>query len=195
MKYSLIVLVCILNLSCGGQPQENMNKYFIKENIDCDFHNSESNKYYKLVFSNEKNSVIRCSYFFDFSNYSESQKIEIIEELLSYEGDTSLCSVKPKCYDPKRSQTVPSKVEVYSIQVEALFIINNIILSDPYSYSAFPILRNKEGTMIEAVSGSLVNKAYSFYREWLEQVKKNGLNNITVKKILPLGNNAEVFWF
>ncbi len=119
----------------------------------------------------------------------------MIEELLSYEGDTNWCSVKPKCYDTKRSQTVPAQAKVYSTQIEALFIINHIILSNPYSFSAFPILRNREGTSIETVDGALVKQAYSLYKKWLLLVKENGLRNVVSKGILPLDDSAEVFWF
>ncbi len=64
MKNVLIVLICVLNLNCGGQSQENMRKYFTKESVNCDFQNNEAKKYCKLIFANDSNTVLKCNYFF-----------------------------------------------------------------------------------------------------------------------------------
>jgi hypothetical protein len=173
--------------------KSNEFKYFTRESMECDFSDDEVDEKYKLVFSFDERSPLKCEYLFDFSKYSDEQKIEIIEELLRYEGDTSLCSVRTKCYNPLRSQTVPEKAQVYSIQVEALFIINHVILSNPYMYSSFPILRNGDGTAIESIGGPLIKKAFLFYHGWLEQARRNGLTE-TSSKTLPLKNNGQVFW-
>jgi hypothetical protein len=151
--------------------------------------------YYKIEFVKGKNPIVPCSYFFDFKNYNETEKIGMIQELLKYENDTSLCSVKINCYNPKRSQMVPKGIEYYSIQVEALFIINHIILPNPYSYSAFPILRDRNGDNIETIKGGVIKKAFSFYKKWLERVKKEGLAKTINKKILPLNDENSVFWY
>lgn len=191
MKCILIGLLCLF--SCGGLPQENKHNFFIKERIDCDFQNSAVNKYYKLTFL-KSNLISKCSYLNDFSKYSDSEKVEMIEELLEYEGDTSLCSVMPKCYSALRSQTVPLEIKVYSTQVEALFIINHIIVKDPYRLSAFPILKNSGRAVMESVNGPLIKQAYVLYKEWLKEVKKKGLSNLVNNGILPLKNSEEVYW-
>lgn len=194
MKYLLMVIICGVSLNCVGQPKGNMHKYFNKESVSCDFQNKGGSKCYKLIFANERSPVLKCGYYFKFSNYSDSEKVKMIEELLSYEGDTSWCSVTPKCYNVKRSQTVPRQIRTYSTQVEALFIINHIISPDPYSFSAFPIIRSRNGDSVESVSGPLIEKAYSYYKEWLKQVKGVGLKAIIDKRILPLNNDSAVYW-
>lgn len=191
MRYILVTLLCLF--SCGVPPQENKHKYFIKERFDCDYQNNEVNKYYKLLFLNNK-FTRKCSYAFDFSDYSDLDKIAMIEELLNYEGDTSLCSMMPNCYNPLRSQTVPREIKVYSTQVEALFIINHIILSNPYMLSAFPILRNRGGKLMESVNGPLIKQAYVLYRNWLAEAKEKGLTNVIKDGIIPLKDNGEVYW-
>ena len=195
IKYSALFIFLMLNLKCNSQQQKIITNYFHKVSHDCDHNNSNKLSYYKIEFIKGKNPIMPCSYFFDFKNYSESEKIGMIQELLTYEDDTSLCSVKINCYNPKRSQMTPKGIEYYSIQVEALFIINHIILSDPFSYSAFPILRNVGGDNIETIKGNLVKQAFSFYKKWLEKVKKEGLIKMIKKKALPLNNENRVFWF
>ena len=195
IKYSVLFIFTMLNLQCNSQQQKSIPNYFHKASHGCDYNNSNKLSYYKIEFVKGKNPIIPCSYFFDFKNYNESEKIAMIQELLTYEDDTSLCSVKIKCYNPKRSQMIPKGIEHYSIQVEALFIINHIILSDPYSYSAFPILRNRDGDNIETIKGELVKEAFSFYKKWLEKVKKEGLVKMSNKKVLPLKDENSVFWF
>jgi hypothetical protein len=195
IKYILLFVVFMLNLKCNCQQQKSISYYFHKTSYDCDYNSSGKLTYYKIEFVKEKNPIIPCSYFFDFNNYSENEKIAMIQELLRYENDTSLCSVKIICYDPKRSQTVPNGFENYSIQVEALFIINHIILSAPYSYSAFPILRDWNGNNIETIKGGLIKEAFSRYKMWFEKVEKEGLSKTIKKKILPLDDKSSVIWY
>jgi hypothetical protein len=197
----MAILLCLFLLSCEdrktGAPATVdvvVHKYFTKENIDCDFQSRGVNKYYKLVFVNDSIGLFKCGYYYDFDNFSDSEKVEMIGELLSYEGDTSLCSKRVACYNVLVSMTVPREIKYYSIQVEALFIINHILLKQPYMFSAFPILRNRGGEPMESVRGPLVEKAYASYKEWFKLVKKNGLKDVVSKKILPLGDNAAVSW-
>ena len=185
----------MLNFRCNSKQQKSVHNYFRKTSHSCDYNNSNDLNYYKIEFTKEKNPIIPCSYFFDFKSYNESEKIEMIQELLKYENDTSLCSVKIRCYNPRRSQMVPGGIEYYSIQVEALFIINHIILSDPYYYSAFPMLRDRNDDSIETVKGGLIKDAFSFYKKWLEEVKREGLAKTINKKILPLNDKSSAVWY
>ncbi|MEO8666755.1 MAG: hypothetical protein ABI462_14785 [Ignavibacteria bacterium] len=193
LRYSLICFVLLFNLNCNSQSS--FSKYFEKEKINCDFANSPQSSYYKIEFIKQGKPLFQCSYFFDFKDYKEEEKIRMIQELLKYEGDTSLCAVKVNCYNPKRSQTVPKSIEYYSIQVEALFIINHIIFADPYSYSAYPILRDKDGRNIETINGELIKKAFMLYKNWFEKMRITGLTKAIRKKILPLNDVSPVFWY
>jgi hypothetical protein len=139
--------------------------------------------------------IPRCSYLYTLEYYDEKEKISMIEELLNYEGDTSLCSSRITCYNPKRSQTVPEGIEYYSIQLEALFIINHIILKDPYSFSPYPMLRNFGGYKIETIKGELIQAAYKSYKDWLKYVKKEGLSKTLQNNILPLNEHSSVYWY
>lgn len=194
-KYSLVFCAFLFNLKCNSQNQNSFSKYFNKVKLDCDFINTPKSSYYKIEFIKEGKSFIPCSYFFNFSEYNEQEKIKMVQELLTYEGDTSLCAVKVNCYNPQRSQTVPEGVKYYSIQVEALFIINHIILVHPYSYSAFPIIRDIGAKNVETISGELIKEAFTLYKNWLEEVKKIGINRAIQRKILPLNDKSSVFWY
>lgn len=192
-RCSVIFFVLLINLNCNSKNSS--SKYFEKEKIDCDFANSPQSSYYKIEFIKQGKPAFPCSYFFDFKNYKEEEKLRMIQELLKYEGDTSLCAVKANCYNQKRSQMVPKSSEYYSLQVEALFIINHIIFTDPYSYSAYPILRDKEGQNIETINGELIKTAFVLYKNWFEKVKTTGLSKAIKEKILPLNDASSVFWY
>jgi hypothetical protein len=195
VKYSLIIFLLLCTLNCNCQIQNSFPKYFKKDKIDCDFVNSKNSSYFKIEFIKTGKPIVPCSYFFDFKDYKEGEKIRMIEELLTYEGDTNLCAIKVNCYNPKRSQTVPKSIKLYSIQVEALFIINHIIFADPYSYSSYPMIRDKGGQIVETINGGLIKKAFILYKNWLLKVKKSGLTKTIRKKILPFDDTSSVFWY
>lgn len=193
LRYSVIFFVLLFNLN--GNSFNDSSKYFEKEKIDCDFANSPQSSFYKIEFIKQDKPPFPCSYLFDFKNYREEEKIKMIQELLQYEGDTSLCAVKVNCYNPNRSQIVPKNSEYYSLQVEALFIINHIIFTDPYTYSAYPILRDKNGQNIETINGELIRTAFKLYKKWFEKVKITGLTKAIKEKRLPLNDASSIFWY
>ena len=112
-----------------------------------------------------------------------------------YQGDTSICAINTKGYNISRSQSTPDGCEKYSIQVEALFIINRILFDDPYAYSSFPVLKKNDSSAAESIDGNLIKEAYKSYHDWLEYAKKNGFNNTLKDAIYPLKSSNPVRWY
>lgn len=121
-----------------------------------------------------------CTYYWHiiFNEYSNKNKIKILEELLEYEKDTDLSGRKVTRYGYVKEGTPKPKTESYNIQVEVLYIITLLSMSNfaPY-YSPYPVLiNNKTGKEINDNSKEL-KKVYKIYRKWFKENKKTGFKN------------------
>jgi len=132
-----------------------------------------------------------CTYEQDkiFSGYSDKDKREILAELLSYEGDTSICSKRVCRYgytNDKRPGT-----ESYTIQIDALYLLTTLVVGGyATNYCPYPVL-------VEISTGKEINdfseqvgEIYAIYRKWYEENSKNGFKNFNV----PL-RNTRYAWY
>ena len=98
-------------------------------------------------------------------------------------------------HNPLSSQIYMGNLKRYSLQLEALFLINQIYLDDPFKYSAYPLLKDNEGNM-ESVEGKLIEQAYEYYRDWFEKVKSvGGLDQARKAGLVPLRNAQAISWY
>ena len=146
---------------------------------------------YKIVLKADSSGRSKLTYFFPIPNVDT---LSLIEELLSFEGDKRICSLPIQNYDPLLSQIYMGKLKRYSIQLEALYIINHLYFDVPYKYSPYPILIDNGGRQ-ESVEGRLVEKAYISYKDWLKKLKKIGLREAKHKEISPLDEYSSVKWY
>lgn len=129
----------------------------------------------------------RCKIFFvgdstsefgeniDFSKYNKEQKLKMIEELLTFEGDKRICYSALMLYDPDVSSTYMGTCQEYTLDLEALFIINQIYLDQPFKYSPYPLLVNKEG-IDHCAQPAIVDIAFRAYKRWFADLKKKGFD-------------------
>lgn len=104
-------------------------------------------------------------------SFTAEDKIKMIDELLKYKGDTRKCIKKVKCSE---GSSYNGKMQSYSIQLEALYIINTLYFTDHTKFSPCPVLVD-DATKEEATSeGEIINKAYAAYEAWFEKVKADG---------------------
>lgn len=120
-----------------------------------------------------------CSYYWHliFDQYSNEDKIKILEELLQYESDIDLSGKKVCWYGSGERGRKPKTVS-YTIQTEALYIITLLSMSNfaPY-YCPYPVLVNdKTGKEINNNQKEL-KKVFKIYREWIKRNKKTGFKN------------------
>ena len=114
--------------------------------------------------------------------YSATEKIEMIEELLKYKGDTRKCFMKIKC---SKGSSYEGKMQSYSIQVEALYIINTLFFSDYTQFSPCPILVDDATKEEATVEGAIVDKAFAAYEAWFAKVKAEGFGKTLDAGIKP----------
>ena len=168
MLFRVLIMIVLLQsaLSLFAQPI-----FKVVESPRFELHKtlktSEVQKYFRIQFTGNNSSIL---YPFKVS-HGKFDTLRAIKELLSLEEDVRLCSFPIVCYNPKRSQIYLGTPKDYSIQVEALFIINQIILQDPFDYSSYPILVDKNTKKESSISGSIIKKAFEAYKQWYRKIQ------------------------
>lgn len=132
--------------------------------------------------------------FFDTSWAKEKEKIALIEELLSFKGDERLCGIRKTCYNISAFQLDTGTEKHYSIQVQALFLINQIYLETPFNYSAYPVLKNRKWGK-SAIKGPLIDAAFKSYEKWFRKIKRIGIVKARAKEVMPLDmTHLRIIW-
>ncbi len=148
-------------------------------------------KHFRIVLNNDT-SAINATYPFTFPKGIDT--LRAIDELLRLEGDTRLCVFTINNYNPARSQIYSGDNVNYSIQVEALFLINQLVYEKPFNYSSFPMLVDKRIEQDDSVSGPVIANAFKAYRKWHKKVAKKGVEYIREKNIMPLSGSS-IRWY
>lgn len=124
--------------------------------------------------------------------FSGDDVIAMIEELLKYKGDTRKCFMKIKC-NTKNLGYAGAKSQ-YSLQLEALYIINSLFFSDFTVYSPCPILVDSATDEEATVEGAIIDKAYVAYEAWFAKVKEIGVAKAKADNLDPLSDSG-LKWF
>ncbi len=146
-------------------------------------------KTYRIFLRGQK---IDFSYPFQFG--SNIDTVAAIGELLEFEGDERICALPIRNYNPRLSTMYVGEEKKYSIQLEALFLINQLIMDDPFSYSPFPILINTVTGEVQTRSGKTIATAFHEYKKWYEIILKNSSQLKGKVAKLPL-TDSNVRWF
>lgn len=120
--------------------------------------------------------------------------LKAVKELLGYKGDTRLCGLTIVNNNPSRSQVYMGKNQNYSLQIEALYLINQLIYKEPFNYSSMPLLYDRNTHKIFTVSGTGVSKAFAAYEKWYKKMKTIGIAQIQKTSIMPL-DESSVRWY
>ncbi len=219
--YLLCLALATMQVSCNNESITKKGKYFYKISANSEHNPSISGSFYKL----ERIDTAKISYY----SYPDAVKIEMIAELLSFEGDTTPCA-KPFCLHESShfsslSSFIPratlSEKPSYPIQVEALFLINQIYFEKPFEYSSTTALVNSqellnsllskypniakmnkeelhsiENGIAEVESACLNTKtgihlAFQLYKAWFQKIKAAG--KLNKLNIKPL--NDSIYWY
>ena len=145
------------------------------------FHERDSIQGYKLVVVLEyKDSIIRpCEDGYDIidlQNLPDSVKLVIIEQLLKFKGDLSICcrKVYKYYYEPVERVCVGRpKSKTYPISIDALYMINKIV--QPYGislYSCFPVVIDWKTKEELNDYPDLIEDYYKVYENCFKKAKK-----------------------
>ena len=147
---------------------------------------------YKILPNSDTSWHNKCGYPLSYK-YENIDTLLLIQDLLTFEGNAKLVAVEIHNYNPLSSQFYMGKQRRYSIQLEALFLINQLYFDDPFNYSPFPLLVNKDG-VIESIDGKTLEDAYKAYNNWFKEVEKVGLKSARKSGLTPL-SDSNVQWY
>ncbi|NIG56499.1 hypothetical protein [Chitinophaga sp. Cy-1792] len=146
-------------------------------------------KSYSIVLAADSPGIFRSYPFF---KNLVIDSMRAIAELLTFQGDTRICTLPVVGHNMFSSQLYMGKLENYSIQVEALFLINQLVLERPFNYSDYPVLVDKASGKEATISGDIIDRAFEAYRNWYALISKVGLEKIRANNIYPLdGTNLK----
>lgn len=138
---------------------------------------------YKLVISvNLGDTIIKTpTDFYDLDavlKLSDSIKLVIVEKLLKFKGDTSLCCRKVNKFfneGIERTCIGKPKTQYYNMQIDALYMINKIVHPEGISmYSCFPVVIDwKSKKEINNCTDFIIDY-YSVYEKCLRTARKTG---------------------
>lgn len=147
------------------------------------WHERDSIQGYKLVIVLEyKDSTIRTTEdgydIKDLLNLSDSIKLAIIEKLLKFKGDLSICcrKVYKYYYEPMERVCVGRpKSKTYPISIDALYMINKIV--QPYGismYSCFPVVIDWKTKRELNDCPDLIADYYKTYEDCFKKAMRDG---------------------
>ncbi|WP_146198695.1 hypothetical protein [Pararcticibacter amylolyticus] len=124
---------------------------------------------------NDSNSVVSLNDDREIIiKYSKAEQIKILEEYLSFEGDTTQ-SNKAYPFKPGVGNTRPKGTDRFTIEIEALFSFTWLLT---YGYPSIrPILIDRKTG--EQLNGSpqKVAEVFNVYKRWLSRNKKRNFRN------------------
>jgi hypothetical protein len=157
-------------------------------------------KYYgaKLVMKHKTDTIHESSkygYGLDyFINLGDSIKLLLIEHLLKYEDDITLCCldvVEHSLNGNEGCRGAPKNVRRYTIQVDALLMINRLCWPKLIElYSCVPVLYdNKEKQQINN-NPKLIKIVFEDYKKWHAECKATG----KIPRYFPF-NDGRYVWY
>lgn len=192
MKKYLIIAVSIMSNLLAINSQD-----LVKKEIgNCKIFQSGCTKtnrtgaisFYKIKYKDDDSDLGSITYPIRIKTTENIDTISLIQELLSFEGDTDICCIPVKCWNLKITFMYEGDRDQYSIQVEALFIINQLYFKKPFFYSPYPIIKNIVTKEEESVKGEIIRQAYIAYKQWFEKVKEVGITEARKRLLLPFDN-------
>lgn len=155
----------------------------------------DSNIYYKITMLGHDN--INHDYKEQPKIFSSIDTIKAIEELLAFQGDNRICvnsvtNYNLKARDAIRAVSVDSTN--YTLQLEALFLINQLVFEHPFHYSATPVLKYAFNRYKSSMDENLLALAYEGYRRWFKRVQIEGLRAVLKRGYRPL-DDTNVRWY
>ncbi|MCK5677004.1 MAG: hypothetical protein KAH72_00820 [Flavobacteriaceae bacterium] len=189
MKTIILIFNVVIFFSCNAIDKhyfeviEGQRSLFQKDN--------DSTKIYHRISLKGNQDLLL--YPINIKAYSQEEKLQMIKELLTFKGDNRICSNPITNYKPELSQIYKGESENYSIQLEALFLINQIFFENPFNYSPMPVLIDDKTKKEETIKGDIIEMAYLNYEKWLKKVEEMGIEKALKNKIYPL-NNSNLSW-
>lgn len=151
----------------------------------------------KLIIHYKKDTVSYTSSLdyglFGFVSLPDSIKLLIIEKILAYECDTSLCckEVIGQGFNGIEGCRGVPKSKRYTLQVDALYMINRLAWPRIIElYSCYPVLYDKQLKKEINSDQKKIKIVFAAYKKWYAECKAKG----RIPKYFPF-NDGRYVWF
>jgi len=67
-----------------------------------------------------------------------------------------------------------------------LFLINQLFFDEPFNYSPYPLLYDRENNVFASTNEKIISLAYRSYKKWYNKVKRIGLKKAKSEDLNPL---------
>ena len=190
---NLFFIIVFLFFSLGMKAQKIFKVIEVDRNDIYDLKGtSKKTKGYFRIVSNSDTARINATYPLLFSK--DIDTLKAIGELLKYEGDTRICALPIYSYSAEKSQIYAGRDTDYSIQVEALFIINQLVYVKIFNYASYPILLDKRNGKTYSIGSTMISMAFRAYKKWYQLLKEKGNAYVKDKSFMPL-DGSSIRWY
>jgi len=149
--------------------------------------------YYKIKYKNDTSFIGSILYPITIVTNENLDTLQLIKELLEFRGDTNICFFPVSCWNPYLNYRYFGSINNYSVQVEALFIINQLYFKQPFYYSPYPIIQNTLDKQESSIGGEIIEMAFDAYDNWFKTVEEIGLIEARRKLLLPF-SGTQLKW-
>lgn len=185
-----VVLVFSTSLCVGQQPSIQILKK------KCSYDKRYNGE--KIILHYQNDSLVRISsneyWLHDFIKLEDSIKFLLIEKLLKYENDTALCcmNVVTRSFNGiEGCGGTPKDVIRYTIQVDALYIINRLCWPSSMDfYSCTPVLYDSKLKRSINDQPKKIRIVFAAYKKWFDECKANG----KISEYFPF-NDGRYVWY
>jgi len=152
----------------------------------------------KLVLNYKSDTVAKQSFAYSydldfFITVSDSSKLILIAKLLNYESDTARCCLDATSWSfngIEGCRGMPKTVKHYTLQVDALFIINRLCWPKLMElYSCSPVLYDKKTKKEINSDREKIRCVFQDYKKWYVECKAKGI----IPRYFPF-NDGRYVW-
>jgi hypothetical protein len=193
----IVLLICV-NTSYSQKliRVDSIPYNYLKELFPYELRNSQTQSYYK-IFHVQQDSILTHNNYIDFfKRVSVKDTVKLIEELLMLKGDIRRCAIPIVSYSINAYHSYTATTDTIrfcNIEVEALFLINQLLSDKPIRQQSYPLLvMINKGKKVDA--NEITKRAYLAYGKWFKKAKKFGLYWTKRHGLYPLKGSG-VKWY
>lgn len=187
---ALLTLVFVIHAGCSYSQKESLS-------VDKKSCQLNKNKGHKIILVHKTQNEIYTSdpYSYDLSHFiklDDSSKLVLIDMLLKYENDTSLCclDVIAHAFNGIEGCKGDPVSKRYSLQVDALYMINRLSWPKMMElYSCYNVLYDTLTKKEINQDPAKIKILFAEYNEWFTESKKKG----KIDKYFPF-NTGRYVW-
>jgi len=194
LNVKIIVFLSIITNTIYCFPQK---AWIVKRDCTQKYLNCEYKGFTLDIYFLRANDTIKSSSYWEtnpFLDFTDYEKLIIIQQLLTFENDTSLwCGPAAAHFygGALECRCLLDSVINVPIQIDALYRINGIAFPNIcWIYSCYPVLFDTIDKKVINEKPELIKEVYKKYREWLSKCMQKGM----ISDYFPF-NEGRYVWY